>query len=80
MTSQISEIKTTDIFVYNWEGLYREDLLALVGCEVVFALIWVLENTDFALFIKIFFGKHLMLCVVYFHHLKLLIYITAGNQ
>lgn len=46
MTSQISEIKNIDIFVYNGEGLYREDMLALVGCEVVFALIWGLENTD----------------------------------
>jgi hypothetical protein len=42
----------------------REDLIALEGCEVVFALRWDLEND----LLNYFLGMHLMFCVGYIHH------------
>ena len=42
----------------------REDLIALEGCEVVFALRWDLGNY----LRKYLFGIHLMFCVGYIHH------------
>ena len=64
MASQISKIEKKEKLRRELKVVCREDLLALEGCEVVFALRWDLENC----LLRYIFGIHLMFYVGSIHH------------